>query len=672
MKTAQFKMPDGRIAEFSMPDDATPEQAQEVFSAWIGAQQAPEPSLLQRASNLITGRDRETATTRALPELLGVTGSDSVLEGTDASDIDRQKLGAALLTMTDPTEIALAIKKIGGPAIGITQDEKGNIAVHNNDRGISMVVNKPGLTGRDVLSGLGLAAAFTPVGRATQAAGLGTLGTAAALGAGSAATQAIIEQGQEAAGGTFDTGEVGAAGALGAATPLAGAAVGSVADIAKRGAQALRSQPGAESEIVKAAQAANVPLLTSDVIEASTPAGQLAQRVGERIPYAGTGGIRAEQQEARKEAIRTLGERYAMPKPEEIVSSLRAQSNRIKQAAGERYNTIIPKIDGAGPLQLKNTETAIDNALSSLQKPGVATSQEAIAEVEKLREILREAPQTYSTLKENRTALREAIDSFDSPLRSQMPSRAKGLLNTVYSAMKKDMDDAAAMALSPQDASKLKQADAIYAEEFKKLQKTRIKNVLDKGDYTPEVAENLLFSKKPSEVRALYNAMGSDGRAAARAATIQKAIKDAGGLDEVSPEKFITAMNKLQTTTGIVFKGDDAKQLRGLMEVLKATKRAGQTNLTSTGQESTMTAIAAGLGSWLGDFGATATTLGTAGGLARAYESAPVRNALIRISSAPNSQEGRRLALSLARDLNASLQSMRAQSVSQETSQGQQ
>lgn len=185
--------------------------------------------------------------------------------------------------------------------------------------------------------------------------------------------------------------------------------------------------------------------------------------------------------------------------------------------------------------------------------------------------------------------------------------------------------------------------------------------MLDKGDLTPEVAENLLFSQKRSEVQSLYNSLDSSGRDALRASIIQRAIAKAGGIADVSPDKFLNEMNRLQSQTGVVFKGDQRKQIEGLKQVLAATKRAGQIGITSTGQEATVPLTAAALGSAIGSLPATLAAGATAGGIARVYESAPVRNALIRIGAAPKSESGKRLALQLARELNAGVQSLRAQ-----------
>lgn len=672
MQEYKVKAPDGQIIKVRGPAGASqqevtaqaqrlmaqrqPQQPAQVSQPAAPAQEPPkEPSMMDRLGALFTGSDRETRATQELPEI----GSSGILAGLDIPTGQAAALSAAISTMTNPEEIAQTLKA-ASPDIGIQYDEKGNILAFNNKTGAQAVINKPGVSALDIWQAATAMAAFAPAGRAATAVGGGALRQAAALGVGSAATQAAIEAGQQAAGGEFNTEDVALSGALGAAAPLVAGGIGKAVDV---GRNLIRGTPGAQQEIVQAAQQAKIPLMTTDVAEPTTFVGKSARAVGERIPLAGTGGLRSAQQEARQKAIQELGEAFPEPKPDAVISSLKAQTSRIKQAAGQRYETLVPKVDAVGQVNYTNTTTAIDDALAELSRPGIATSDDALKELAAIRDTLGQADQTYSTLQANRTALREAIDSYDGAARSQMPSRAKSLLNKVYASMSKDMDEAAKNALTPQEFSKLKAAQAVWADEAQKLTRTRLKNVLDKGDLTPEVAETLIFSKKPSEVRNLYQSLDTNGRQAVRATVIQKAIKDAGGIDAVSPDKFLQSINKMQTQVGTLFKGDEKKQLTGLLKVLEATKRAGQSGVqTATGQELYAPVGAAAAGSFFGDFGATIAAGGTAGGLARIYESAPVRNLLLRIGSAPNSDAAKNLALQLARDLNAGMQSVRAQS----------
>jgi len=81
------------------------------------------------------------------------------------------------------------------------------------------------------------------------------------------------------------------------------------------------------------------------------------------------------------------------------------------------------------------------------------------------------------------------------------------------------------------------------------------------------------------------------------------------------------------------FKGKEKVQLNGLLKALEATKRAQEAAVTTpTGQQ----LIGAGtLAAAVTNLPATIGIGGTVGGLARLYESAPVRNALLRLGSIP-------------------------------------
>lgn len=624
-----------------------------------------EPGMLDRLGEVFSGSERETRATQDLPELQ----SSGILAGLDIPAAQKAAAATAISTMTDPQEIAKTLQSLS-PAIGIQQDEKGNLIAANNQTGVRTVINKPGFSGMDALNTAQLLAAFAPSGRLANLAGGGIARQGAALGLSSAGTQAVIEGVQAGAGGEFNPEEVAAAGVTGAAFPAVAGAIGRSVDAAKRGVQAVRGTPGAQSEIVQAAERANIPLMTSDVAQPDTFIGKSAQALGERIPVAGTGGARATQQEARKAAVQALGAEYPRPQPSVIIDSLKAQKSKVKQAAAQRYDELVPKIDNLGAIQYTKTQQAIDDALKELNRPGVVSSKEAVQELQQFADTLKSAPQTYSSLKENRTALRDVVSSYDAQGRSQLPTRAKALLNRVYGSLTADMDDAARGALSPRDFGRLKEANAIYASEAERLTKTRLKNVLDKGDLTPEVAENLLFSAKRSEVKSLYDSLNTSGRDAVRASIIQRAISKSGGIDDVSPDKFLSELRRLESQTGVAFKGDQRKQVEGLKQVLAATKRAGESGVqTATGQQLYAPVAGAAIGSAVGDLGTTFALGATAGGLARIYESPAVRNALIRIGSSPKSEVSKQLALKLARDLSAGAQSGRAQATEEQAPQ---
>ena len=167
-----------------------------------------------------------------------------------------------------------------------------------------------------------------------------------------------------------------------------------------------------------------------------------------------------------------------------------------------------------------------------------------------------------------------------------------------------------------------------------------LKSVLTRGDATPEVIGNMLFSKKPSEVRQLYASLTPAGRESARAAILaraaEKATSEVAEGTVISADKFANEVKRLGTSVGVFFSGDDLKQIEGLTRVLNITKRASEAAAAPpTGVQAAIPVSAAALSSYFGGglLGFLAT-LGTAGGIgvaARIYESAPIRNLLIKI-----------------------------------------
>ncbi|HCW6821099.1 TPA: phage DNA ejection protein [Escherichia coli] len=175
---------------------------------------------------------------------------------------------------------------------------------------------------------------------------------------------------------------------------------------------------------------------------------------------------------------------------------------------------------------------------------------------------------------------------------------------------------------------KYQQANAVYADEAAKLKNTRLKNVLMKGDLTPEVVNNMLFSKNKSEIKTLYNSVGRVGRAQMRNGIIGKAMEKSGG----SPDQFLRQLNILQNQTGITFKGQEAAYLKGLKNYLQSTQQAAKAAVTTpTGQQTIPFII--GYGTAMNP--ATTGAAVSYGLLTRAYESEPFRNAMLRMANTP-------------------------------------
>lgn len=506
-------------------------------------------------------------------------------------------------------------------------------------------------TGKNIADVLGLAAPETESQKLQSQIIRGATGALTGAGAAGAAARAVtspVARGalqtlseqpltQAIAGGGAGAGaEIARQGGAGDAGQLAGALIGGigaagVAGAARAAQQAARTK-APTLPAVEAGKKLGVDVMTSDVLPPTTFIGKQGQAATEAIPVIGTGARRATQQEQRKKAVEQFVGGYENPSYEAIVTSLKGKADRVKSAAGGVLQKTGEQLDAVGNVQASNTLSAIDNAIGNLSKPGVINDNGAtISKLQQLRTALANQPQTFTTLKENRTNFRDIVESVDVTGRSQLPSFAKKVVSSVQNALTKDMEAVAYANLSPRQFAQWKRANAVYAEEAAKLTKSRIKAILDRGAVTPEIARGMLFSNKPSENALLYNSLGDVGRSNARSALVNDAYEKAMLTGDLNPNRFLSEISKLQKQTGIFFKGDEAKRLTALRDVLQATKRAQDAAVAPTTTGARLTPYALGAGA-IADLGATLGLSTAAAAVARVYESEPVRNALLRLA----------------------------------------
>lgn len=419
---------------------------------------------------------------------------------------------------------------------------------------------------------------------------------------------------------------------LGAGVVLGGAInqLGRAAGAAYRGVRGTIA-PEAQ-QAIQFANAADVPLHTTDVLQPNSRVGRMAQTTAENIPFAGTSTMRAGQQEARSQLVDEFASRFGEYDPSIVVGSLKAKSSGIRRAAGNRLEQVQNAMAGVN-IQPSRAIQQIDNEIADLQKLGGAADNETISKLKVYRDELSRNAGANGPMAmdlQQLSALRSQFRQDVKGERQALINRSEAAVNRVYNAMTGDIDSAIGQNLGNDTLRRYKQANAIYADEANKLQNTRLKNVIMKGDLTPEVVNNMLFSKNKSEVQNLYRSVGQVGRAQMRNGIIGKAMEKSGG----SPDQFLRQVNLMSNQTGIAFKGREAAYLKGLKNYLESTKRAGQAGVTTPTGQQTIPFIL-GIGS-----ATNPALVGVGGGyglLARMYESEPARNAMLRLA---NTQRG--------------------------------
>ncbi|ELY2630652.1 lytic transglycosylase domain-containing protein [Cronobacter sakazakii] len=403
-----------------------------------------------------------------------------------------------------------------------------------------------------------------------------------------------------------------------------GAAANGVVKAAGAGYRALTGSMAPEAaQAIRFAEQNNVPLTTTDVIPPTSRVGRAAQTTAENIPFVGTSGMRAAQQESRSQLVQNFANKFGEYNPAEVVNSLKAKTSGIKQAAGRRLEQVQSAMSGVS-IQPSRAIQQIDDEVARLQKLGGVADTDTISKLQAYRDELAKGNVDLEQLSNLRSQFRMDVKGE----RPVMPTRSDAAVQRVYRAMTGDIESAIGQSLGNDVLRRYRQANAVYADEAAKLQNTRLKNVLMKGDLTPEVVNNMLFSKNKSEIQSLYNSVGQAGRVQMRNGIIGKAMEKSGG----SPDQFLRQLNIMSNQTGIAFKGEDAAYIRGLKNYLESTKQAARAGVsTPTGQQ----AVPLIMG-----FGAAANPTAAAAGvsyglIARMYESKAVRNAMLRLANTP-------------------------------------
>jgi len=240
--------------------DAAPSPALEAgFAQYLQANPPAPPAaepkemnLLERTREAITGTERRTPTTDALPDW-------ATMPELNQLSLASAKTGLGTL-LSNPAETAQIIKA-NFPGAQVRQDEKGNFLIRSAADGQEYAI-KPGFQVSDIPRAMGALAAFTPAGRAATIPG-------AAVGAG--LTQAAIEGTQAATGGTFDPKEVALATAFGGAVPAIARAGGAAIDAGKAGLARIRGVPEPAVNPAQAAREAAVVAPEAAPPTAATP-----------------------------------------------------------------------------------------------------------------------------------------------------------------------------------------------------------------------------------------------------------------------------------------------------------------------------------------------------------------------------------------------------------------
>ncbi|MDG4696414.1 hypothetical protein P7V44_09200 [Providencia sp. CRE-3FA-0001] len=558
--------------------------------------------------------DSVTGESKMTPEIQGL---NSVMSSPEIQSLtgDSFKANWAQLFGNDE-DFMLTLRNMGGK---MSSDEKGNVIVDLPSG--KYALNKPGLDGDDIIPFVANALAFTPAARAETIWGSGLA---------SAATDVGLQGSVSAVGGTdVDPLQTAISGGIG---------VGG--KIIERGLSGLSRAASGEiapetQQLLRNAEQNGVDVFTSDVLP-PRGLGRQFQQTGEQS-IGGTGNrraVQAEQREALLESLPQLTEReFGIYAPHVMQGEVRTGLRAAKEQHGGVINRITEQM-GDAALVPNRSVNVLDGAIRQLGNR-LNPNQNAIQTLTRLRDRLVNG-ESFAEWRNLRTQLREDLQGEA----LAMPSNLDTLYQSVNRAMTSDMNTSVSNSLGGAVLNQLRNANNAYRVVARGVEKTGLKNALEKGDVTPELINNLVYSKRPSDIARIYGMVNENGRNQIRAAYLTKAYEKANG----SPQRMATQLNQLINQSNgqifnTVFNPRQRQIVEGIRDVLEATERASTANaVTQTGMSLlTPTRIASGLLT-----GGTATVIeGGMGLIARMYESPRIRNMLLRLHNTPRGSTAR-------------------------------
>ncbi len=397
-----------------------------------------------------------------------------------------------------------------------------------------------------------------------------------------------------------------------------------------RGITAVRGEISpADQQLLKRADAADVPVMTSDVVPPKTKLGNQLQGYSEGV-IAGTGPMRAAQQDARTKLVNRFTEKYGDYDPSVVVDSLKSGVAREKSLAKSKLNNLSGRMVGK-PVDTSGAIRAIDGAVNELGKLKGVSDTQTISALNDYKNAIQEitnGDDAFELLDKLRTQFRIDVKGD----RTVLPSMSQTMVDRVYNSLTNSLSKSIAKGLSPKDASAWRAGKADYAKMATHATQTRLKNVLNKGDLTPEAVNTIVYGQYGSDIARLYGKLDQKGKDMLRAAYISKIADKVGD----SPQKMMTELGKLQKqANGQVFKtvfgGKNGKEIEGMLSILDATKRASEANVvTKTGM--TLAPLVRVIGN-LKTGGALLAGETGIGLMSRVYESPMARNALLRLAN---------------------------------------
>lgn len=403
---------------------------------------------------------------------------------------------------------------------------------------------------------------------------------------------------------------------------------GTAAGIAGGKTTARTIQPGLEE-----AEKLGIDVMTSDVLVPRTGPKKLARAVGEMIPVFGTGPVRKKQYEQRLDAIKGVLRQFDAEESDSVshlvIKSLKDKAQQDLTKYDNLKKGVISSLSNKGEMPLRATNRVIDREIGRLKKADPKTFSKLIDEIENWKTNLKS-----KTIQDIEDYRKDVIgEKMKSPDFVDVKSRGEKVVNKIYAALNQDMGRFIKDNGQRKDFLKWKIGNARISELIRTKKKTVLRKVLKDGEENTKAMDSIINSSNPSEMRLLFKKLPQNGKDLVRSSVLRKALSKSGQeLDSLSADRFKQQLKKMGDQMGVYFKGQDLQKMEGLRRALILTQQSGESNVLHKTGYSTIPFIGgAALTKYFGGPAEAVVAAASAGMLARAIESKPVRDLAMRI-----------------------------------------
>jgi hypothetical protein len=393
------------------------------------------------------------------------------------------------------------------------------------------------------------------------------------------------------------------------------------------------------------AEKRGIQTITSQEFKPETPLGNALAKSREITPF-GTGSLLRKQEKQRSQAIQNFVSEYAgVGSPtltEELANQAISQREKIVKKLSGNKQEVLGRLSTTGQLvDMSATAKKAEDLALELENISPTANKQAIDQlINFATEITGKTPEE---VEQRRKVLFKSLSDPTIGTPKDMASKA---YNEVYGALNQDLGNHIKQFGKPTDFTKWSVSNRALSDLADDLKASSFNSLLKKGELTPEIVNNVLFTDKKSSIERLYRNLSTEGREVGRAAIITRALENATDPSGVIvPNRFATQLGKLENQVNVFFTGSDLDAVQGLQKALNYTRRAGEFAANPpTGAQAVPFVAFSGLQSQLGLAGAgLAAALNT--GLVRLYESKAGRNLLAQLGRVKSNSSSERTVL---------------------------